>query len=874
MSVGYKRIHYDNRNNNAYIWYFDEQGEHKVKFKPDVDYWVLDKSNKSPIKDIFGNPVVRKIAENSYEMKDSLRVLNCSSSESNVAMETKILHSFFKDKDIAVDMSKINICTIDIEIESERDFPKAEEAKYPINLITLHFSKTNETFTFGNREYTGDMVSNYIFIPDEKTMLTEFVKLFRKKKVDCISGWFIQMFDVPYIINRLNNLDIEISLSPVNEYAKKMIASKAIQKETFDICGISILDYMDLYVKFEREKRASYSLNYIAGFELGEGKHEIDGPMHLFYRTNWNEFVEYNVQDTMLVVKLEQKKRYIELAVTLSYGALTPFDKVYSTTAVLTGVTKKFLNNRNMVFPDAGRKLPKQAFPGGYVMANAIFLKYVMSFDFESLYPHIMMQFGISPESLVQLRPGETPDPSWIRTPASDTYSGETKDGEVYSISGIYYKNDKGVIPEITYSIFSERKELKNKAKIADGFESGLSAEAVAKSHGFDLAYVIEKKKEIDELGRDSGYYKNQEYVRKILVNSLFGSIASSAFGGMYDVRNAAMITIIGQTVIKYVGNMVNEYSNAFWVSKAKKIFNVDVKPIIFDVICLTDTDSSYIHLHPYMRSLGIEDLSDAEFVEFADKMANEYFKPMFKKALDMFAAKYNCKNKLNFKQEKSITHFLVQSKKHYAMRVVASEGKVYKEAKIATTGLEDVKSSTPIYCKEKLSDFAGICLVNSDNKAKVLEYIRPVRETFMKMKDNITNIASPKSAKDFDKWYKGSLNKCASESTLPKFVSGCPVQVRASLFYNFMIEKYDLPLEPIGDGNKIKFIYVHPQNPLKTDVIGFRDEWPKEFDEYFKVDFDTQFQKSFVEPVQRFFDVMKWGTVIFADNEMDDFFG
>ena len=284
---------------------------------------------------------------------------------------------------------------------SNIEFPKPEVAKYPINLISIHYSKENQIYTWGLRPYTGDdpSVKNYTYCADEPTLIRSFITHFRKKHVDILTGWNIMGFDVPYIINRCKRLKIEESLSPLNVYKERKYGGYHIDGGGYIIAGISILDGLELYKNFVYVKRERYSLQFIGKIEVGEGKKDLEGTVNTAWK-QWNEFVEYNVQDVNLCRKIEDKKKHIKLTIDFCYQALIPFDRIFSSITLVTGYILRRLHEKNIVFPDRVNTEKNAKFPGAYVMAKPGYYNWVVSFDVASMYPHEILTYNISPETL------------------------------------------------------------------------------------------------------------------------------------------------------------------------------------------------------------------------------------------------------------------------------------------------------------------------------------------------------------------------------------------------------------------------------------------------------------------------------------------
>jgi DNA polymerase elongation subunit (family B) len=580
--VSFTRIFYDSYKNRLYCIENIDGKRRKLDFHPKFEYYVADKNSNSGMKDIHGNPVSPQSSDKRAGMK--LMSESLKTYETDIPEDVKFLQNRYKGQDIRPDLNNFQICTIDIEVESKYEFPKPDEAKFPINLISVHYSKEDTIYTFGTKEYTGDspLVKNYHYCPDEKTMMERFIKHFRKKNVDILTGWNIMGFDVPYIVNRCTNLGITLSLSPINIYRDRKNAGYHIEGGGKTIAGISVLDGLELYKNFVYTKRERYSLQFIGKIECGEGKKDLDGSVNDEWERNWNNFVEYNVQDVILCLKIEEEKKHIPLAINFCYQALIPFERIFSSISLITGYMMKYMHEKNIVFPDRPYAKKEGKFPGAYVMAKPGFYKWLMSFDIASMYPHMIMQYNISPETIV-MNP-EDPQ-NYIKTPLSEYKTWETSDEGEFNIGGIYYRKDKvGILAQIVSDIYQDRKRFKAKEMIADNIEKGYDISE------FNKDLVEEVKTE----GESSKYYGSQQLIRKILINSIYGVLGNEYFN-FFNINNAIAVTLSGQELIKYLSRTLNEYMKCMWHKIAPSIFpdfKGEWKPLKKDVVVLIDTDS------------------------------------------------------------------------------------------------------------------------------------------------------------------------------------------------------------------------------------------------------------------------------------------
>ena len=878
---GFKNIYYDKYTNRMHVWSLDEDGNTiKDKICPEITYYVRDESGNSEIKDIYGNCVKEQKARSINAMRQFIKTANIQTCEANIDPEIKYLQENFNDDKIKIDMSLFQICTIDIEIELG-DIPKpfnqmVDDCDNVINLVTVHYSKQKKTYTWGNKPYTGNYLDTdpnwtYFYISDETKMLTHFIKHFRKRNVDIITGWNSLCFDLRYLIDRTVKLGIDLSFSPIGIYEEAYdtikFGDQEIKNKYYKIAGISQLDGIKIYKNFTFQKEVSYKLGYIGTKVVGEGKIALDDAINKAYETNWNQFVDYNIQDVILVTKIEAKKRFIELTILLCSQACIPFEGVCSSIKVITGYILKYLHRYNMVVPDTERP-KKESFPGAYVKAIRGVYKYLVSYDFASLYPTLIRMFNISPETLVMF-PEENEIPNLIKTPTSKMYSCDTPQGH-FDIEGIYYKQEEGVIPKIVTEIYYDRVKFKNMMKVAQGIEKKYSVEEIAKNNHWDYKKTKSIYDDVIDSGVDSIYFKSQQEIRKILINSFYG-ILSNPYFCMCNVKNATAITLAGRDVIQYVSDKINDYFINHWHLKFDIYFpeykGIKIKPITLDNVPVIDTDSNFINLSGVINSLGIMFETDEEYRLWVDKFDTVFLTPFFDKILDKYAKKFNTKNLHVFKREKIITRKLVLKKKKYADIVIENEGDVYAEPKLSVTGIDMVKTTMPSFFKTASKAVLTSMLVE-DNKDKTIDMLRDYKTKFLQ--SSINDIAAPRSVNNYDKWADPLDDYIAKKGVW--FKSKTPQHVKASILYNYFIKKQNLVLPFISNGSSIKVVYVNPNNILNTEILAYVGDFPEEFHKYFKIDHETQFYKNFIKLISDFYDAFGWGDVVLEKTNINKF--
>jgi len=561
--------------------------------------------------------------------------------------------------------------------------------------------------------------------------------------------------------------------------------------------------------------------------EIKEGKTKYEGNIFTIWQTDWNLFVEYNIQDTILVEKMDKKRKFVNLAIKLAMESIVPVDRCMTTTAIVEGYILKTIHKQNKIMSDRVKEDAWEKddddddeLEGAYVEAHPGFYNWLMSFDVESLYPHMIMMYNISPETKLSSEDIKNMDPSeYIKTP----------------VEGVYYKkNVEGIIPKIVETIFKERKYYK-----------GLKDES-------------EKQKKWDEYE----YYDGMQHNRKILINSIFGVFGAEVFH-YFDIDNASVITAGGRELIKFLSTNTNDYLRDFLPTRISKYYNTqDVVPLkkTIPYVVVIDTDSNYINIESYYTQIN----HGMSFIDFANDFDHRILTPFFNKLVDIYCDKYNIPNKINFKREKIITKMFVQVKKKYVCQIIANEGEVYDKPKIKITGLETKKSDLPGFCKKGLNELIDVMFDGErPDEERMVEIVRK----YQKIHKNspIEEIAIPKGVKDYKKYAidfsKGMI-----------YLPSTPIHNRASINHNYMVQKYKLPYREIDDGAKVKYLFVNQTNELHQNVIAFDDEWPDLFDKKFTVDRDTLFTKTFLDISQRMFDALGFRKISLKENKMGKF--
>ena len=782
-----------------------------VKTKKDSKYKTLSGEAIEPI-----NPgTVRDCREfyKKYDQVDGFEIYG------NDRYIYQYISEKYPEDEIKFDISKIKLVTLDIEVASEEGFPDVESCSEEILAITIQDYTTKEIITWGVKPFNNKQSNvTYNYCPSEYELLSNFINYWMVDVPDVITGWNIELYDIPYICKRLNRVlgeKLMKRFSPWGLVTEGETYIKGRKYTTFDVGGVTQLDYLNLYKKFTYKVQESYRLDYIADVELGQKKldHSEYDTFKDFYTKGWQKFIEYNIVDVELVDRLEDKMKLIELALTMAYDAKVNYVDVFYQVRMWDNIIYTYLKKRNIVIPPKNKNQKDEKYEGAYVK-EPIPGKYdwVVSFDLNSLYPHLIMQYNISPETLLEEKhPTATVDRILKNEINFELY----KDYAICANGAMYRKDVRGFLPELMEKIYNERVIFKKKMLAAE------------------QEYEKTKNKElIKEISRCN----NIQMARKIQLNSAYGAIGNQYFR-YYKLANAEAITFSGQVSIQWIMNKMNSYLNKILKSK-------DV-----DYVIASDTDSLYVNMGPLVERVfeGREKTTEG-IVSFLDKICEMELEKYIESSYQELADYVNAyEQKMFMKRECIAERGIWTAKKRYILNVWDSEGVRYKEPKLKIKGIEAIKSSTPAPCRKMLKDSFKIMM--NGNEDDVIKFIDDCRRDFNKLTPE--EISFPRSASDVQKY---SSSSCI-------YSKGTPIHVRGALLFNYYIKKEKLnnKYSLIQNGEKIKFIFLKKPNIIHENVISFIQEFPKELglDKY--IDYELQFEKSFLEPLKAILDVIGW---------------
>jgi DNA polymerase elongation subunit (family B) len=790
-----------------------DNGEHfslREEFRPTL--FVDSKNSKSKYRTLDGKlvePIQPGYVKDCREFLDKYKDVDGFNVHGNERYIYQYISEKYPEDEIKFDMSKIKLVTLDIETTSENGFPDVSSCIEEILAITLQEYSSKKIITWGVKEFRNTRKDiTYIRCSDEPDLLEKFISYWERETPEVITGWNIQLFDMPYIAGRLRRVLGEKRmkrLSPWGLVTEQEVFIKGRTHKSMDIGGVTQLDYLDLYKKFTYTNQESYRLDHIAEVELGQKKldHSEFETFKDFYTNNWQKFIEYNIVDVELVDRMEDKMKLIELALTMAYDAKANFTDVFYQVRMWDAIIYNYLKKRNIVIPQKKSSSKDEKYEGAYVKEpKPGSYDWVVSFDLNSLYPHLIML-------------QDTPHPSCsVEKILSGTFIADAK--YATAANGAMYRKDvRGFLPELMEKIYQDRTIYKKKMLAAK------------------QEYEKTKNKElIKEIARCN----NIQMARKIQLNSAYGAIGNQYFR-YYKLENAEAITLSGQASIRWIENKMNQYLN--------KILKTDGE----DYVIAADTDSIYLNLGPLVeRVFAGREKTTESVVSFLDKISQVELEKYIESSYQELADYVNAYDqKMQMKRENIAERGIWTAKKRYILNVWDSEGVRYETPKLKVMGIEAIKSSTPAPCRKMMKESFKIMMNGSQND--IIDFVSRCRNEFRSLKPE--EVSFPRSVSDVEK-YKSS-NSIYQKAT--------PIHVRGALLFNHYIKqkklthKYSL----IQNGEKIKFCYLKKPNPIHENVLTFIQDWPKELELGKYVDYDLQFDKAFLEPLKTILDAIGW---------------
>ena len=721
-------------------------------------------------------------------------------------------------KVVDYDIDNILIVTIDIEVQCENGFPNPKDAIEPLLSITVKNHQTKKFVVWGIGKFNNNRDDvTYVECENEIHLIKEFLVFWEKHLPDVITGWNTEFFDIPYLCNRIQHLcgEDEIKrLSPWRSVHSREIYQMGRRHQVYDIAGVAHLDYFDLYRKFTYTAQESYRLDHIAFVELGERK---DGnPYETFkdwYTKDFQSFIEYNIMDVEIVDKLEDKMKLIELCLTMAYDAKVNYMDVLGSTKYWDILIYNYLREKNIVIPQKKQSEKAEKFEGAYVKEPQVGMhKWVMSFDLNSLYPHLIMQYNISPETLYAQ--DKVKDMSVDKLLDKKVDTSILKDVTLTPNGALFKTKKQGFLPEIMQSMYDDRVKYKK--------------------------LLLQAKQEYEntknpKLLKDISKYNNIQMAKKISLNSAYGAIGNAYFR-YYDLLVAEAITTSGQLAIRWIERAVNQYLNKILKTAGE------------DYVIASDTDSVYVTFDKLVNKIYPNGADTTKIVTFLDNVARDKIEPFMEKSYqDLHQYVNSYQQKMQMAREVIADKGIWTAKKRYILNVWDNEGVRYNEANLKMMGIEAVKSSTPAPCREKIKE--GLKIIMNGSEKQLNDFIQDFRKEFMNLPPE--DIAYPRSV--------NGLSKFSDPNQM--FAKGAPIHCKGAILYNHLIKKNKLSHKYpyILEGDKIKFINLRQPNVYQCSAFSFITALPTELNLHKMVDYEVQFEKSFVEPLNFITSKINW---------------
>ncbi len=742
--------------------------------------------------------------------------------------------------EIEYDPSLVSVCSIDIEVDiaNDKGFPDIQAAENEITLITISRNGKKAVFGCGDYVNTNPDVT-YYKCADEASLLRSFIEIWNSVEFspDIVTGWNVEFFDIPYIVNRIIRvlgMSQARKLSPWNYLNERKVARLGGREGEFnqvwEPVGITVLDYMQLYKKFGYSIQESYSLDHISFVELGERKLDYGeyGSLAGLQTGNWQMYVDYNIRDVELVDRLDDKLKLIELVYAMAYDAKVNYQDTFTTVRAWDVIIHNYLLERNIVVHQISVPENDRGILGGYVKDPQVGMhKWVVSLDLNSLYPHIIMQYNISPETFAGWLPGS--EECWEKEEAErrlirvlDGYlEGHREDIQERDVAvaanlTTFSRDKMGFLPTLMQKYYDERVIYKGKMIEAK------------------KAYETATDEEKVQLSKDAAKFNNLQMAKKIQLNSAYGALGNKFFR-WYRNEFAEAITASGQLTTRWIERKLNIYLN-----KTFKTEDVD-----YVIAC--DTDSVYIKADKFMELAGKEMTKEQE-VEYLDKVCTKVLEPYIDKCYEALRAYVNgYAQKMKMKRECIADKGIWTAKKRYILNVYNQEGVAYAKPKLKMMGIEAIRTSTPQVCRDAIKNALEVIMNKTESDLQM--YIQDFRAEFSTMK--FEQVASPRSVSDLDKYADGSSI----------FQKGTPINAKGALIYNHYLKQFklDKKYEAIVSGQKIKYAYCKTPNPLRASVIACPGELPAEFGMDNYIDRDTQFEKAYLEPIKTITGAIGW---------------
>lgn len=802
-------------------------------FEPNKVY--REKGVSTPYRTLRGEPLYKRDFDSMRDARDYIKEYREITNKQIYGL-TNFQYTFINDEyngPIDYDPKMISIVTLDIETSTEGGFPDIETANQSITAITVR--KNGQSLVMGLRPYTPKLEGvRYFHCKSEEDLLEKFLTIWQSKEFspDVVTGWNVEFFDIPYLINRIRRQLGDKSakrLSPWGILEDRQLEIMGREYTVYVPVGISIIDYLQAYKKFSFAQQESFKLDHIAFVELGERKLDYSEyeSMHEFYEKDFEKYIDYNIHDVILVDKLDDKLKFMEQIFAIAYDGHVNFVDAFTSVRMWDVIIHNYLLAQGIAVPMTNRQEKDGQIVGAYVKDPQVGMHdWTVSFDLNSLYPHLIMQYNISPETFVGQLPGLSIEN--ILDGALDRYR-ERMERENITIaaSGCMFSRDQqGFLPTLMLNMYNDRVKFKK--------------QMLAAKQAYEHTPTYELEKEISRC-------HNMQLAKKIQLNSAYGAL-SNVYFRWFDIDLAESITKSGQLSIRWMERHINQYLNK----------TLSTEGVDYVIAC--DTDSMYLKLGKLVEQTCAGKSTD-EIVKFLDNACEKIFEPYIDKTYQKLADYVNAyEQKMKMKREAIADKGIWTAKKRYILNVYNNEGVQYAEPKLKLSGIEAVRSSTPSACRDNIKE--ALKVIMSGKEEELVDFVQNFKTEYQTLP--FEEIAFPRSVR--------GLAKYVDNATI--YRKSTPIHVKGALIYNHILRvrglsnKYPL----IGEGEKIKFCHLRQPNPTTATVIGAPGSIPAELNLEQYIDREVQFNKSFVEPIKTITDAIGW-SIEGKRNTIEDFF-
>lgn len=844
----YRNVAYNPKERCMNLFTWSEDGKRikaECSYRP---YIYLETNGEHDEISLFNTKVKKKTFNTQYDRSKYLKENDIVRVYENLNVNQQFLVDMFHLEYEKPDFLKhpLKIYYIDIEVYSKDEgFPHPDQANAPVNVITLYDTIEQKFIVWGMKAYKPSMENvKYHHCSSERQLLTKFLQYIERDHMDVLSGWNSKYFDIPYLVNRIGKICDENDvnrLSPVNNiYSRIEFTQFGKEEKVWSIAGVSCIDYLDAYKKFSLSPRENYKLDTIASIELGENKVDYGGGnLSDLADENWQKFVDYNIQDVNILVKLDENLKYMALLRSLASTGLTTMESALKSLGVITGAAAIQARNREVKLPTFIKdknKIGKNE--GAFVKEPESGIhKHLVSFDANSLYPNTMVTLNISPETKLGCIVEKDDGIVVIRDANDNTHKIKLSSfdklikSENIAISKaniLFTQKRKGLFPEIIDKYYKQRVDaVKKLGKVKKQIQE------------------TEDIKEKNKLEQEAKLLDIKQKTQKIFLNSIYG-----AFGNKYFVLGdddlARSITLTGQATINKGSEILTNYIEKEIGKKVER-----------EVIRYIDTDSLFVSFDEIIQNKGVKFSEKNKITKEMYEIIDNTAKYLNEEIVKWGQSELNSKDcRFLFKREKVCDIGMLLKKKHYILHILDNEGIKCKEFKY--TGVDVVKSTMPKKVKPYVKKIAETLLSTLDN-VKTNESLVDAYNAFLEL--SLEEISTNKGIKNYDKY----ASQCKEFQT----VKGMPNHVKSAYYYNILLDKLDLTskYEKIQSGDKIKLFYLRKPNKYGIESIAFKYYYPDEFREIFEPDYEKMFEKVIFSPVQKFFQTVNW--VAQKPNEM-----